>query len=182
MASRAHAVVRANHFQHMTDEQYRRLMGSDRHAVAIVANLAMRFAGRIEDALLLMDIYHASEGTKTPRLVIHEGVGTLPDHHDHPHVQHAIRILNAAGLPPIVTDGTHALRPGFQVLPSCDDLPGWIYIAPDPDCDNRTGFAGGRLGYLAVMRFAGWGVVTEPMPEGLWAVVHLDYRNNPFPS
>ena len=182
VAARAHAVIRANYFSHLTDEQFRRLMGSDRHAVAIVANLAMRFAGRIEDALLLMDIYHASEGTKAPRLVIRKGVGTLPEHHDHPHVQHAIRILQAAGLPPIVTDGTHELRPGFQVLPSCDDLPGWIFIAPDPDCDYRTGFAGGQLGYLAVMRFAGWGVITEPMPLGLWAAVHPDYRNNAFCS
>ncbi|MFF4051908.1 hypothetical protein ACFYZ5_35225 [Streptomyces chartreusis] len=181
-ASRSHAAVRANHFSHMTDEQFQRLIGSDHHAVAVVANLALRFAGRIEDALLLMDIYHASAGTKTPRQAVHKGVGTLPEHHDHPHVQHAIRILNAAGLPPIVTDGIHQLRPGFQVLPACDDLPGWIYIAPDTGCEDRTGFTGGVHGYLAVMRFAGWGVVTEPMPAGLWAVVHPDHRSNPFPS
>ncbi|MBC9724926.1 hypothetical protein [Streptomyces sp. TRM68367] len=181
-ASRAHAVIRANQFQHMTDEQFRRLMGGDRHVVAVVANLALRFAGRIEDALLLMDIYHASQGTKPPRQVIRKGVGTLPEHHDHPHIQQVIRILDAAGLPPIVTDGTYQLRPGFQVLPTCDELPGWVLIAPDPDCDDRTGFAGGRLGYLAVMRWAGWGVITEPMPAGLWAVVHPDYRNDPFPS
>ncbi|MEU0722906.1 hypothetical protein [Streptomyces sp. NPDC006140] len=182
VASHAHAAIRASHFSHMTDEQFRRLMGSDRHAVAVVANLAMRFAGRIEDALLLMDVYHASEGIKAPRLVIREGVGTLPEYHGHPHVQQAIRILQAADLPPIVTDGTHELRPGFQVMPGCDDFPGWIFIAPDPECDDRQGFAGGRLGYLAVLRFAGWGVITEPMPQGLWAAVHPDYRNNPFPS
>lgn len=140
-ASRAHAVIRANQFQHMTDEQFRRLMGSDRHVVAVVANLALRFAGRIEDALLLMDIYHASHGAKPPRQVIRKGVGTLPEHHDHPHIQQAIRILDAAGLPPIVTDDTRELRPGFQVLPACDALPGWIFIAPDPDCGDRTGFS-----------------------------------------
>ncbi|MER5546528.1 hypothetical protein ACWDBP_34815 [Streptomyces sp. NPDC001233] len=181
-ASRSHAVIRANNFAHLTPEQYLRLTGSDRHAVAVVANLAMRFAGRIEDALLLMDVYHASQSTKAPRQVIRKGVGTVPEHHDHRHIQLAICILSAAGLPPIVTDGTYQLRPGFQVLPGCDDLPGWIFIAPDPDCEERTGFAGGRLGYLAVMRFAGWGVITEPMPCGMWAVVHPDYRHNPFPS
>jgi hypothetical protein len=181
-ASRAHAVIRANQFQHMTDEQFRRLIGSDRHVVAVVANLALRFAGRIEDALLLMDVYHASQGAKPPRQVIRKGVGTLPEHHDHPRVQQAIRILDAAGLPPIVTDGTHELRPGFQVLPAGDDLPGWIFIAPDPHCGDRTGFAGGPLGYLAVMRWAGWGVMTEPVLGGLWAVVHPDHRNDPFSS
>lgn len=181
-ASRTHAVIRAHQFQDLTDEQFRRLMGGDRHVVAVVANLAMRFAGRIEDALLLMDIYHASQGTKPPRQAIRKGVGTLPEHHDHPHVQQAIRILDAAGLPPIVTDGIHELRPGFQVLPAYDELPGWVFIAPDPDCEARTGFAGGSLGYLAVMRWAGWGVITEPMPAGMWAVVHPDHRSNPFPS
>ncbi|OIJ97804.1 hypothetical protein BIV25_13440 [Streptomyces sp. MUSC 14] len=181
-ASRSHAVIRANNFAHLTPEQYLNLTGSDRHAVAVVANLAMRFAGRIEDALLLMDIHHASQGTKAPRLAIREGVGTLPEHHDHAHVQQAIRILQAAGLPPIVTDGTHELRPGFQVLPGSSELPGWVFVAPDPECDDRRGFAGGQLGYLAVMRFAGWGVITEPMPHRLWAAVHPDYRNNPFTS
>ncbi|MGW3121329.1 hypothetical protein ACWDBW_29960 [Streptomyces sp. NPDC001107] len=181
-ASRTHAVIRANQFQDLTDEQFRRLMGGDRHVVAVVANLALRYAGRIEDALLLMDIYHASQGAKPPRQAIRKGVGTLPEHHDHPHIQQAIRILDAAGLPPLVTDGIHELRPGFQVLPASDELPGWIFIAPDPDCADRTGFAGGPLGYLAVMRWAGWGVITEPMPAGLWAVVHPGYRNAPFPS
>jgi hypothetical protein len=180
--SRAHAAIRANHFTHLTEEQYLRLTGSDRHAVAVVANLAMRFAGRIEDALLLMDVYHASQGAKPPRLVIRKGVGTLPEHHNHPHVQQPIQILQAASLPPIVTDGTHELRPGFQVLPGTEELPGWVFIAPDPHCEDRNGFAGGRLGYLAVLRFAGWGVITEPMPQGLWAAVHPDYRNNPFTS
>ncbi|MGW2320166.1 hypothetical protein [Streptomyces sp. NPDC001680] len=181
-ASHSHAVIRAQQFSHLTDEQFRRLMGGDRHVLAIVANLAMRFAGRIEDALLLMDIYYASEGAKAPRHVIHKGVGTLPEYHDHPIVQQAIRILDAAGLPPIVTDGTHQLRPGFQVLPGSDELPGWVFIAPDAECEDRTGFAGGQLGYLAVMRWAGWGVITEPMPSGLWATVHPDYRHTPFTS
>ncbi|MFI2258974.1 hypothetical protein OHU45_25905 [Streptomyces tubercidicus] len=180
--SRTHTALRATRYHHLTDAQYAGLLGDDRFPIVMVANIAMRMAGRIDDANLLMDIYRASEGAEAHRLSIREGVGTLPEHHHHDHVQQAIRILQAADLPPIVTDGTRELRPGFQVHPSCDDLPGWIFIQPDPDCEHRTGFAGGRLGYLAVMRWAGWGVITEPMPAGLWAAVHPSYRNNPFPS
>jgi hypothetical protein len=182
-ASRTHAAMRASRFSHLSDEQFKRLIGGDRYVVAVVANYAMRFAGRIEDAQLLMDVYKASTGTTAHRPVIRKGFGTLPDHHDHPHVQQAIRILQAADLPPIHTDGVHELRPGFQVMPSCEDeLPGWVLIAPDPEADDRVGFAGGRLGYLAVMRWAGWGVITAPLPGGLWAACHPAYRNNPFPS
>ncbi|MER7875022.1 hypothetical protein [Streptomyces malaysiensis] len=31
------------------------------------------------------------------------------------------------------------------------------------------------------MRWAGWGVITESMPAGLWAACHPDYRDKPFP-
>ncbi|GAA1920012.1 hypothetical protein [Streptantibioticus ferralitis] len=180
--SRTHTAIRATHYRHLTDDQFRRLIGTDRFPVVIVANIAMRFAGRPEDAQLLMDIFKASEDATAHRLHVRRGVGTLPEYHDHPHVQQAIRILQAADLPPIVTDGTRELRPGFQVMPGCDDFPGWVFINPDPACQERTGFAGGRLGYLAVLRFAGWGVITEPVADGLWAAVHPNYRSNPFPS
>ncbi|MET8681727.1 hypothetical protein ABZW18_30125 [Streptomyces sp. NPDC004647] len=183
VASQTHAAIRVSHFSHLTDEQFKHLIGGDRYVVAIVANYAMRFAGRIEDAQLPMDVYKASTGATAHRRIIRKGVGTLPEHHNHPHVQQAISILQAADLPPIHTDGTHELRPGFQVMPSGEDkLPGWVLIAPDPDADDRGGFAGGRLGYLAVMRWAGWGVITEPLPGGLWAACHPDYRNTPFTS
>ncbi|BDM67551.1 hypothetical protein HEK616_10380 [Streptomyces nigrescens] len=175
-----------NHIQAttgMTVEQFRRLFTHNRHSIAIVANLAMRRAGRSEDALLLMDIYKASVGT-TPYLArTHTGIGALPEHHDHPHVQEAVRILIAAGLPPLHTDGVHELRPGFQVLPDdSGDLPGFVFIAPDPAAKGRTGFAGGDLGYLAVMRWAGWGVITERLPGGLYAACHPDHQHNPFPA
>jgi hypothetical protein len=183
LASRTHAAIRASRYSHLSDEQFKRLIGGDRYVVAIVANYAMRFAGRIEDAQLLMDIYKASTGATAHRPRIRKGVGTLPEYHDHARIQQAISILQAADLPPIHTDGTHELRPGFQVMPGCEDkLPGWVLIAPDPHADDRGGFAGGRLGYLAVMRWAGWGVITEPLPDGLWAACHPDYRSNPFPS
>ncbi|ORT54281.1 hypothetical protein [Streptomyces sp. CB03238] len=183
IASTTHAAIRASRYSHLTDDQFRRLIGQDRYVIAVVANLAMRSAGRIEDALLLMDVYKASENATEHRLHIRPGVGTLPEYHDHPHVQQAIRILQAANLPPIVTDGTRELRPGFQVMPGCDDeLPGWVFINPDPACQERTGFAGGDLGYLAVMRWAGWGVITERLPGGLYAACHPDHRDNPFPT
>ncbi|MFE5117783.1 hypothetical protein [Streptomyces sp. NPDC056669] len=181
-ASRAHRTIHESGIDELTGEQLRRLVERDRFAVAIVANLAMRFAGRSEDALLLMDIYRASVGTQAHPMPIRKGVGTLPEHHDHAYVQRAIRVLQAAGLPPLHTDGIHALCWGFQVQPAGEHLPGWIFMNPDPDCDERTGFAGGRLGYLAVMRWAGWGVITEPVHEGLLAAVHPDHRDNPFPT
>ncbi|WP_180685943.1 hypothetical protein [Streptomyces gossypiisoli] len=183
VASQTHAAIRASRFSHLTDDQFKRLIGGDRYVVAVVANLAMRFAKRIEDAQLLMDVYKASTGATAHRPIIRRGVGTLPEYHDHPHVQQAISILQAADLPPIHTDGTRELSSGFQVMPGCEDqLPGWVLIAPDPFADDRGGFAGGRLGYLAVMRWAGWGVITEPLPGGMWAACHPDYRSNPFPS
>ncbi|MFE0190751.1 hypothetical protein [Streptomyces sp. NPDC058989] len=182
-ASKTHAAIRARRYSHLSDDQFTRLIGGDRFVVAIVANYAMRLAGRLEDAQLLMDIYKASTGATVHGPTIRRGVGTLPEYHDHARIREAIRILQAAGLPPIHTDGTRELRPGFQVVPGCEDeLPGWVFIAPDPDADSRTGFAGGRLGYLAVMRWAGWGVITELLPGGTWAACHPDYRNNPFPS
>lgn len=183
IAARMHAVIQARQYSQMTAEQFRRLIVTDQYTVAIVGNLAMRFAGRVEDAHLLMDVYKASVGAIVHRPVIGEGVGTLSEFHGHARVQHAIRILQAADLPPIHTDGTRELRPGFQVMPGCEDeLPGWVFIQPDPDADYRPGFAGGRLGYLAVMRWAGWGVITERLPGGLWAACHPDYRDDPFPS
>ncbi|MCR8573054.1 hypothetical protein [Streptomyces sp. Isolate_219] len=182
IATRTHAAVQAVRYGEMTAEQFRRLIVTDQHTFAIVGSLAMRFAGRIEDAHLLMAIYKASIGATVHHPVIRAGEGTLPDLHGHAHVQHAIRILQAAGLPPIHTDGTHELRPGFQVMPGCDDeLPGWVLMHPDPDADYRPGFAGGRVGYLAVMRWAGWGVITEHLTGGLLAACHPDYRDNPFP-
>ncbi|MBT2366202.1 hypothetical protein J7E88_13000 [Streptomyces sp. ISL-10] len=183
IATRTHAAIQATRYGQLTAEQFRRLIDNDHYTVAIVGNLAMRLAGRIEDAHLLMDVYKASVGATVHRPVIREGVGTLPQFHNHPRVQQVIRILQAADLPPIHTDGTRELAPGFQVDPGCEDeMPGWVFIQPDPDAEHRTGFAGGRLGYLAVMRWAGWGVITEPLPGGLWAACHPDYRNNPFPS
>ncbi|MYU11539.1 hypothetical protein GTZ78_12700 [Streptomyces sp. SID8361] len=179
-ASRAHRTIHESGIHELTGEQLRRLVERDRFAVVIVANLAMRFAGRSEDALLLMDIYRASVGTQAHSMPIRKGVGALPEHHDHPYVQRAIRILQAAGLPPLHTDGIHPLRWGFQVQPAGEGLPGWVFINPDPDCDERTGFAGGRRGYLAVMCWAGWGVINEPVYEGLLAAVHPDHRNNAF--
>lgn len=167
----------------MTVEQFRRLFTHNRHSIAIVASIAMRHAGRRDDALLLMDIYKASVGTAPYLPPIHTGIGTLPDYHDDPQVQEAVRILASAGLPPIHTDGIHELRPGFQVLPDdSGDLPGFVFIAPDPDAKGRTGFAGGDLGYLAVMSWAGWGVITERLPGGLYAACHPGYRDNPFPT
>ncbi|MFE2289809.1 hypothetical protein [Streptomyces sp. NPDC059452] len=175
-----------NHVQtatNMTVEQFLRAFTHKRHSVAIVANIALRRAGRRDDALLLMDIYKASVGIAPHTPPIHTGIGTLPEHHNDPLVQDAIRILTAAGLPPIHTDGVHELRPGFQVLPAgCGELPGFVFIAPDPGAKGRTGFTGGDLGYLAVMRWAGWGVITEALPGGLYAACHPDYRGNPFPA
>ncbi|WP_421106687.1 hypothetical protein [Streptomyces sp. NEAU-S77] len=76
-----------------------------------------------------------------------------------------------------------SVRPGFQVVSDdTGDLPGWVFIAPDPGAKARTGFAGGDLGYLAVMRWAGWGVITERLPGGLYAACHPDHRYNPFPT
>lgn len=130
-----------------------------------------------------MDVYKASEGVAAHRATIRKGFGAHPAHHDNPFVQQVIRILQAADLPPVHIDGIHALHPGFQVLPGCDGgLPGWVFIVPDPDCEDRSGFAGGRLGYLAVMRWAGWGVITEPLDNDLYATCHPDYRHQPFPS
>ena len=167
----------------MTVEQFRRLFTHQRHSIAIVANIAMRHAGRRDDALLLMDIYKASVGINPYLSPIHTGVGTLPEHHGDPQVQEAVRILSSAGLPPIHTDGIHELRPGFQVLPDdSGDLPGFVFIAPDPDAKGRTGFAGGDLGYLAVMRWAGWGVIPERLPGGVQAACHPDHQHNPFPT
>ncbi|MFI0139952.1 hypothetical protein [Streptomyces luteogriseus] len=167
----------------MTLDQFHRLFIQDRHSIAIVANLAMRHAGRRDDAQLLMDIYKAAVGRLPYERPIHTGVGTRPECHGNPHVQAAVRILTAAGLPPIHTDGIHELRPGFQVLPDdTGELPGWVFIAPDPGAKRRTGFAGGDLGYLAVMRWAGWGVITERLPGGLYAACHPDHRDNPFPT
>ncbi|MGW7572357.1 hypothetical protein [Streptomyces sp. NPDC054765] len=183
IAARTNVAVQAVCYGDMTTEQFRRLIVTNRHTVAIVGNLAMRFAGRIEDAHLLMNIYKASVGATLHHPVIRPGDGTLPQFHDHAHVQHAIRILQAADLPPIHTDGTHELNAGFGVMPPCEDeLPGWVFIQPDPDAEHRRGFAGGRLGYLAVMRWAGWGVITEDVYGGRWAACHPDYRDNPFPS
>ncbi|WP_407286403.1 hypothetical protein [Streptomyces sp. BP-8] len=183
LASQTHKSINAPRYNRLSDDQLSRLIGADRYVLAVVANYAMRFAGRIEDAQLLMDVYKASTGITTDRTTIRQGVGTLPEHHNHPRVQQAIRILQAADLPPIHTDGTRELRPGFQVLPGCEDqLPGWLFIAPDPAADHRRGFAGGQLGYFAVMRWAGWGVITEHLPGGMWAACHPDYRKNPFPS
>ncbi|MER7047976.1 hypothetical protein [Streptomyces jumonjinensis] len=174
--------VRAAHFGHLADWQVTQLSerNHDLYTV-VVANLAMRLAGRRDDALLLMDIYKASTGTAAHRPLIRPGVGARPWNHDHRRVQDAVRILTAAGLPPIHTDGQQVHKPGFEVLPDCPDLPGWIFINPDPEAEQRTGFAGGRNGYLAVMHWAGWPILTDPMPHGLWAVCHPDHRNNPFP-
>lgn len=180
--AKTHTALRASRYSHLTDDQYKHVLSRDRFPIAIVANIAMRMAGRIEDAHLLMNIYKASTDAAPHRLHIRQGVGTLPDHHGHAHIQQVIRILDAADLPPIVTDGTRALRTGFQVLPACEGMPGWVLIAADPDCEHRTGFAGGWLGYAAVMRWAGWGVITEPLPGGLMAVCHPDHRNQPFPT
>ncbi|MFI1830683.1 hypothetical protein ACH41E_30235 [Streptomyces sp. NPDC020412] len=174
--------VRATHFGHLTDQQVNQL--PERHHslyAVVVANLAMRLAGRRDDALLLMDIYKASTDTAAHRPVIKPGVGTRPAYHDHPRVQDAVRILTAAKLPPIHTDNQQVHQPGFEILPDCPDLPGWVYISPDPQAEARTGFAGGQAGYLAVMRWAGWPILTDPMPHGLWAVCHPDHRDNPFP-
>ncbi|MEV4907095.1 hypothetical protein AB0N46_20955 [Streptomyces albidoflavus] len=175
-----------NHIQAntgMTVEQFPRVFTHNRHSIAVVANIAMRRAGRRDDALLLMDIYKASVGIAPYLPPIHTGIGTLPEHHDHPFVRDAIRILTAAGLPPIHTDGVHELRPGFQVLPdTTGHLPGFLFIAPDPGAKDRTGFAGGDLGYLAVMRWAGWGVITERLDGGLYAVCHPRHRDSPFPA
>ncbi|MFD4480537.1 hypothetical protein ACFVXC_35415 [Streptomyces sp. NPDC058257] len=167
----------------MTLEQFRRLFAQDRHSIVIVANLAMRHAGRRDDAQLLMDIYKASVGIAPYQPPIHTGVGTLPECHGDRYVQEAVRILSTAGLPPIHTDGTHELRPGFQVVPDdTGNLPGWVFIAPDPDAKARTGFAGGDLGYLAVMNWAGWGVIPERLEGGLYAACHPDHRHDPFPT
>ncbi|WP_405803463.1 hypothetical protein [Streptomyces sp. NBC_01187] len=181
-ASQIHKAIHEQSLHTLTSEQLRRLIDRDQFVIVIVANLAMRFANRVEDALLLMDIYRASTGTQLHPIPVRAGIGTLSEYRDHTHVQQAIRILRAGGLPPIHTDGTRALRDGFQAMPACDDLPGWIFINPDPDAEHRGGFAGGRLGYLAVMRWAGWGVITEPVAQGLLAVVHPDYRAHPFPA
>ncbi|WP_330340189.1 hypothetical protein [Streptomyces sp. NBC_00557] len=167
----------------MSLEQFRRLFTQDRHSIAIVANIAMRHAGRRDDAQLLMDVYKAAVGRLPYERPPHTGVGTLPEYHGHPQVQEAVRILTAAGMPPIHTDGVHELRPGFQVMP--DDtghFPGWVFIKPDPGAKARTGFAGGDLGYLAVMRWAGWGVIPERLPGDLYAACHPDQRGNPFPA
>ncbi|MDX3224592.1 hypothetical protein [Streptomyces sp. ME19-01-6] len=182
VAARNHASIRPSHFSHLTDEQFQRLINRDQHAVAVVANLAMRFAGRIEDAHLLMDVYRASVGATAHQSLIREGIGTPPQFHRHEYVQHAIRILMAADLPPIHIDGVRELKPGFQVDPAWGDMSGWVFIQPDPDAEGRSGFAGGHLGYLAVLRWAGWGVITVPLPGGLWAACHPDYRDKPFPS
>ncbi|BDH10308.1 hypothetical protein [Streptomyces hygroscopicus] len=66
-------------------------------------------------------------------------------------------------------------------MPGSDDEPsGWVLMHPDPDAGYRPGFAGGRLGCFAVMRWAGWGIVTEPLPGGVLAACHPDYRDIPF--
>ncbi|MBT2413977.1 hypothetical protein J7I94_26105 [Streptomyces sp. ISL-12] len=167
----------------MTLDQFRRLFTQDRHSIVIVANIAMRHAGRRDDAQLLMTIYKAAVGRLPYERPLHTGVGTLPEYHGHKQIQEAVRILTAAGMPPIHTDGVHELRPGFQVMPDdTGDLPGWVFIKPDPDAKARTGFAGGDLGYLAVMRWAGWGVITERLPGGLYAACHPDHQGNPFPT
>ncbi|MFJ2247445.1 hypothetical protein ACIQ9I_02790 [Streptomyces sp. NPDC094461] len=180
------ACRRFNHIQattSMTTDQFRRIFTHNRHSIAIVANIAMRRAGRRDDALLLMDIYKASVGIAPYMRPIHTGIGTLPEHHEHPHAQDAVRVLSAAGLPPIHTDGVRELRPGFQVLPdTTGHLPGFVFIAPDPGAKSRTGFAGGDLGYLAVMRWAGWGVITERLPGGLYAACHPSHGETPFPT
>ncbi|MEU6138778.1 hypothetical protein ABZ848_00275 [Streptomyces sp. NPDC047081] len=181
LASRTFARVQVS--TGMTLDQFRRLFTQDRHSIVIVANIAMRHAGRREDAQLLMDIYKAAVGRLPYERPIHTGVGTLPEHHSHPHVQEAVRILTAAGMPPIHTDGIHELRPGFQVMPDdTGQFPGWVFIQPDPGAKARTGFAGGDLGYLAVMRWAGWGVITERLPGGVYAACHPDHKSDPFPT
>lgn len=166
----------------LAEDQLQRLLGDDRHTLALVGDLAMRFAGRPDDGRVLMAVYKASVGATAHRPITRRGVGALPEHHNHEYVQQAIHILKAAELPPLHTDGTDALQPGFQVGPAGDDLPGWVFIHPDPAADCRSGFTGGRLGYLAVMRWAGWGIVTEPLAQNLLAVCHPDHRNRPLPS
>ncbi|MEU7640975.1 hypothetical protein AB0C11_33740 [Streptomyces sp. NPDC039016] len=176
------AAVHTSRIADMTAQQYRRLNRRDHHAVAIVANLAMRHAGRIDDAHTLMSVYKTSAGINPHHTISRKGVGTRPEHHSHTYVQQVIRILQAADLPPVHTDGTRELRPGFRIIPGCEQLPGWVYIAPDPDCDSRSGFAGGRRGYLRVMRWAKWGVIDQPITDDLWAAVHPDHLTKPNPS
>ncbi|MFF9478044.1 hypothetical protein [Streptomyces sp. NPDC014733] len=149
---------------------------NNRKTAVSVAIIAMRSANRRDDAQILLDTHKASTSAVPYQLPIHTGIGAVPQDHNAPHVQDVIRILAAAGLPPIHTDGTNELRPGFQVL-ACDELPGWVFIAPDPDAENRTGFAGGELGYLAVMRWVGWNVYTERLTGGLYAVGHPDHSD-----
>ncbi|MGV9760213.1 hypothetical protein ACWDUC_30950 [Streptomyces tricolor] len=60
-------------------DQFHRRFTQDRHPIAIVANLAMRHAGRRDDAQLLMDIYKAAAGRLPYERPIHTGVGTCPN-------------------------------------------------------------------------------------------------------
>ena len=123
LASRTFAAIQTTHFGDMTADQFRRLIGSDRHAVAIVANLAMRFAGRIEDAQLLMDIYKASSGTARHRPVIRKGVGTLPEYHDHAYVQQAIHILEPPTCRPSTPTAPTNCAPASRSCPAATTCP-----------------------------------------------------------
>lgn len=173
-ARHAHDVIRTS-YSNLTDEQFARLVHKDRFPIVIVANYAMRFAGRIEDAQLLMDIYKASTDTAAYLEHLRPGVGAHPDDHGHPQVAQAIRILRAADLPPVEAQGEQMTYPGFQVMP-CDIYPGVVFISRDPDCETRTGFAGGRDGYDAVMRWAGWSTVPVPVDGADFvAACHPDY-------
>ncbi|WP_148312600.1 hypothetical protein [Streptomyces noursei] len=165
-----HPQEREDRHGHLSEVQFLNRVNSDYRILTTVGNLAMRFAGRTEDAHLLVNIYKASVGAAVPRPVVREGIGTLPKHYHHESVQHGIRILHAAGLPPIRISGNRTLEPGFLVTPNCGDLGNWLFVTPDPGAENRKGFAGGREGYLAVMRWARWGFLTATMPGDYFAV------------
>lgn len=137
-----------------------RAVTADRYAETCIAVTAMHLAGRPDDATLLLNIHRAMK--TAPNALV--SVGALKEDLRDRRVRDAIHILRAAALPPLRMNGDTVISHGFQVVASTPEMPGWIFVGPDPDAENRTGVAGGRDGYARVLRWANW--LTAPDEEG----------------
>ncbi|WP_432034613.1 hypothetical protein [Streptomyces antibioticus] len=167
----AFAADHQRRFRQVSSDAYVRIASANRFAETCVAATAMRLAGRPGDSAVLQDIQQAMTTTPEPLL---GAVGALPEDVRHPLVRDAVHILLAAGLPPLRMIGSTVMSDGFQVVPSLPELPGWVFVGPDPDAETRTGFAGGLRGCARVLRWAGWFIAPED-DTGVIGALHPDH-------
>ncbi|TQE21609.1 hypothetical protein Sipo8835_37290 [Streptomyces ipomoeae] len=168
----AFAADHRRRFPHVSMDAYVRITSANRFAETCVAATAMRLAGRPNDSAVLLNIQRAMTTAPEP---LPGAVGALPEDAQHPLVRNAVHILRAAGLPPLQMNGIAVTHYGFQVVPALPELPGCVFVGPDPDADTRTGFAGGRWGCARVLQWAGWLIAPQDVENDVIGAIHPDY-------